>query len=146
MGYLTNFIVYTLAMVGVMVIALFVFKNATGSSIKGGTKFLKVIDTLSLGPRKTLYIVSAGEEKFLIAGDVDKTSLISKLNPQKPQEERITTSVPVNNFQETIKALNSRTNYMDRSVSGIHKTQNIPYGSVMKNLAQKISAGVGGDE
>ena len=79
MGYLTNFIVYMLAMVGLMMLALFVFKKSTGSVKKGQSKFLKVHDTLSLGPRKTLYIVSAGNEKFLIAGDVDKTSLISKL-------------------------------------------------------------------
>ena len=79
MGYLANFIVYTLAMVGVIVVALLVFKNSTGAGCKSSSKFLKVHDTLSLGPRKTLYIVSAGEEKFLIAGDVDKTTLISKL-------------------------------------------------------------------
>ena len=77
MGYLTNFIVYTLAMVGVIVIALLVFKGTTGGGIKGGSNHLKVLDTLSIGPRKTLYIISAGKEKFLIAGDVDKTSLIS---------------------------------------------------------------------
>ena len=63
MGYLTNFIVYTLAMVGVIVIALLVFKGTTGGGIKGGSKHLKVIDTLSIGPRKTLYIISAGKEK-----------------------------------------------------------------------------------
>ena len=38
MGYLTNFIVYTLAMVGVIVIALLVFKGTTGGGIKGGSK------------------------------------------------------------------------------------------------------------
>ena len=80
MGYLANFIVYTLAMVGVVVFALLIFKNATNTGVKAKSKFLKVHDTLSLGPRKTLYIVSAGNEKFLIAGDVDKTTLISKLN------------------------------------------------------------------
>ena len=42
MGYLSNFIVYTLAMVGVIVIALMVFKGATGGSVKGGSKYLKV--------------------------------------------------------------------------------------------------------
>ena len=80
MGYLANFMVYTLAMVGVIVVALLIFKNATSGGITGGkSKYLKIIDTLNLAPRKTLYIVSTGREKFLIAGDVDKTSLISKL-------------------------------------------------------------------
>ena len=72
--------VYTLAMVGVIVVALLIFKSATSGGITGGkSKYLKIIDTLNLAPRKTLYIVSTGREKFLIAGDVDKTSLISKL-------------------------------------------------------------------
>ncbi len=80
MGYLANFMVYTLAMVGVIVVALLIFKSATSGGITGGkSKYLKIIDTLNLAPRKTLYIVSTGREKFLIAGDVDKTSLISKL-------------------------------------------------------------------
>ena len=80
MGYLANFMVYTLAMVGVIVVALLIFKNATSGGITGGkSKYLKIIDTLNLAPRKTLYIVSTDREKFLIAGDVDKTSLISKL-------------------------------------------------------------------
>ena len=57
MGYLANFRVYTLAMVGIIVIALLVFKNSTGIGAKNNSKYLKVHDTLSLGPRKTLYIV-----------------------------------------------------------------------------------------
>ena len=69
MGYLANFIVYTLAMVGVIVVALLVFKNATsGGSITKKSKYLKVLDTMSIAPRKTLYVVSAGKERFLIAG------------------------------------------------------------------------------
>lgn len=130
MGYLSNFIVYTLAMVGVMMLAVFVFKNATGNNLKGGSKYLKVIDTMSLGPRKTLYIVSAGEEKFLIAGDVDKTSLISKLNPVQKETEL--------NFKETMETLPQKSKYMDRASLGICSTQTKPYDSVMKNLAEVL--------
>jgi len=80
MGYITNFIVYTLAMVGVIVVALLVFKNAT--SVGGGkhSKYLKIIDSISLGQRKNLFIVSTGKEEFLIAGDVNNTCLISKID------------------------------------------------------------------
>lgn len=136
MGYLTNFIVYTLAMVGVIVLALFVFKSATSSGVKGGSKYLKVHDTLSLGPRKTLYIVSAGEEKFLIAGDVDKTTLISKLGTNG--NIQIKDSIQTESFKETMANLPVRDSYMDKSVVGIYKTQNKPYDSVMKNLAERI--------
>lgn len=135
MGYLTNFIVYTLAMVGVVVLALFVFKASTSSGVKNGSKYLKVHDTLSLGPRKTLYIVSAGEEKFLIAGDVDKTTLISKLGIQEKFEIKTTAQ---ESFKETMDNLPARSSYMDKSVVGIYKTQDKPYDSVMKNLAARI--------
>lgn len=135
MGYLTNFIVYTLAMVGVIVLALFVFKSSTTAGVKASSKYLKVHDTLSLGPRKTLYIVSAGEEKFLIAGDVDKTTLISKLGTKdnveiKPQS--------VESFREAIDSVSTKTSYMDKSIVGIYKTQDKPYDSVMKNLAERM--------
>ena len=106
MGYISNFIVYTLAMVGVIVIALMVFKGATGTGSKKGSRYLKIHDTLTISPRKTLYIVSAGKEKFLIAGDVDRTTLISKLNVQNP--ETINNNPILSNqesFKETMENL-----------------------------------------
>lgn len=136
MGYLTNFIVYTLAMVGVIMLAVFVFKTTTSISTKGGSKCLKIHDTLSLGPRKTLYIVSAGEEKFLIAGDVDKTSLISKLETSKNTAVEIPESINV--LKEESEKTSLKSLYMERGNIGIYKTQNKPYDSVMKNLAERI--------
>ena len=40
---------------------------------------LSVEDSLSLSPRKTLYVIREGSERFLIAGDLERTTLISKL-------------------------------------------------------------------
>ena len=134
MGYLTNFIVYTLAMVGVVVLALLVFKSSSVVNTKKGSKYLKVHDTLSLGPRKTLYIVSAGDEKFLIAGDVDKTCLISKLESSKKVSEPLI----VESFKETMENLPKQNNYIDRKNLGIRSKQDKPYSSVMKNLAERI--------
>ncbi len=79
--YVINFIVYTAAMVGVIYGAVFVYKKSTTGLRASKNKFMQVEETLSIAPRKTLYVVSAGSEKFLIASDVDKTTLISKLNP-----------------------------------------------------------------
>ena len=141
MGYLANFIVYTLAMVGVIVVALLVFKNSTGVGAKSSSKFLKVHDTLSLGPRKTLYIVSAGEEKYLIAGDVDKTTLISKLGAKDscPEITQVVPKTPIaDDFKSTMEKLNNKTSYMDRRNIGIYSTQEKPYDSVMKNLAERL--------
>ena len=141
MGYLTNFIVYTMAMVGIIGLALVVFKSATNISPKNGTKNLKVLDTLSLGPRKTLYIVSTGNEKFLIAGDVDRTTLISKLD-SSIEIDSLTQDLPEmeqKSFQATMKSLPKRSSYMDRTSLGIRSTQTNPYNSVMKNLLHQIN-------
>jgi flagellar biogenesis protein FliO len=135
MGYLSNFIVYTLAMVGVVALALVVFKTSTSTGTKRGAKFLKVHDTLSLGPRKTLYIVSAGDEKFLIAGDIDKTTLISKLNENKVLDTKQSVT---ETFKDALENLPTKNSYIDRSIVGIYKTQDKPYNSVIKNLAEKI--------
>lgn len=78
-GYLLNFIVYTAAMVGVIFLAVFVYKKFSYISVSK-SKFLDIEDCISLGPRKNLYVVRAGREHFLVASDIDKTSLISKLN------------------------------------------------------------------
>lgn len=138
MGYLANFMVYTLAMVGVIVIALLIFKSATSQGIGTKSKYLKILDTISLAPRKTLYIVSAGKEKFLIAGDVNNTTLISKLNTGAesiPHEE----ISPKESFQQTMQNL-AKPSYMDKSNIGIkssllHKQNDK---SVMRNLMDKM--------
>ena len=166
MGYLANFMVYTLAMVGVIVVALLIFKKATTGGIAGGkSKYLRVLDTLSIAPRKTLYIISTGREKFLIAGDVDKTTLISKLATTEecgsvneldyqtlsrndsahstPCEEREQTEniQSAFSFKETMTHL-SKPNYMDKSNIGIKSSmlssKNSGEKSVLRSLAERI--------
>ena len=134
MGYITNFIVYTLAMVGVIVVALLVFKNAT--TIGGGksSKYLKIIDSISLGQRKNLFIVSTGKEQFLIAGDVNNTCLISKIDNVE-QAKTITNST--NTFKETLENLPNK-KYTNTQNIGIKSSMlNEATGSsVIKNLAE----------
>lgn len=79
-GYLANFTVYTMAMTGLICFAVFVYKKIMDGSLRtNNSKFLSIEETMSLNPRKTLHVVRAGNEKFLIASDVDRTTLISKL-------------------------------------------------------------------
>lgn len=80
-GYVINFAVYTMAMLGLIFFALMVYKKTAGfaGGGKNGGKSLEIEEAMSIAPRKTLYVVRAGEERFLIASDVDKTSLIAKL-------------------------------------------------------------------
>lgn len=80
MGYMGHFLVYLLAMMGLIILALYVYKKFSCGGL--GTKSnhtLKIEDTLSLTPRKTLYVIRNGNERFLIAGDAERTTLISKL-------------------------------------------------------------------
>ena len=91
MGYISNFIVYFLAMIGIIILALYVYKQFNVSGIGNRRSILLSIeDTLSLTPRKTLYVVREGSERFLIAADLDRTTLISKL------EERDVETIKVN--------------------------------------------------
>ena len=90
-GYLINFIVYTTAMVGVIFLAVFVYKKFSYNGVSH-SKFLNVEDCISLAPRKNLYVVRAGNERFLVASDAERTSLISKLDINSKQS-KVSTSV-----------------------------------------------------
>ena len=107
MGYMLNFIVYTTAMVGIIFLAVFIYKKFSYCS---GTKskFLNIEDCISIGPRKELFVVKAGNERFLVASDVGRTSLISKLNENSNIQENIKEIVAEQH--ETKSILRSQTN------------------------------------
>ena len=115
-GYIVNFTVYTMAMLGLICFAVFVFKKFTDGTMRSSSsKFLNVEESMSLSPRKTLHVVRAGNEKFLIASDIDRTTLISKLESssaiQKTESlnrfRNIELEQPqqVPNFQEELQVL-----------------------------------------
>ena len=134
MGYITNFIVYTLAMVGVIVVALLVFKNATNIGGGKNSKYLKIIDSISLGQRKNLFIISTGKEQFLIAGDVNNTCLISKIE----NVSSITRNETAESFQPVISSFKETLDSLPKQ-NNIDKTNlfsDKPKGSIMRNLAE----------
>lgn len=97
-GYLVNFAIYTMAMLGLIFFALMVYQKTTQNGGLGLKKsnFLKVEESVSFGPRKTLYVVRAGHERFLLASDMDKTTFISKLdNSENINPEVLQTSTPL---------------------------------------------------
>ena len=107
-GYIANFTVYTMAMAGLICFAVFVYKKVMDGTFRGnGSKYLSVEESMSLTPRKTLHVVRAGNEKFLIASDVDRTTLISKLGADinindiqmMPQAESFMQNIPAPNVQ-----------------------------------------------
>ena len=95
-GYLGHFIVYTIAMIGIIFAALLVYKKvAEGCGFASKSDFLNIEDRISLSPRKNLYVIRAGKERFLIASDMDRTNLIAKLD----DNEKLCENVSIN--QET---------------------------------------------
>ncbi len=86
---LAQFLVYTLAMIGVLVIGCVVYRKTMFSNPVQKNSMLRVIDVLRLPDRKILYVVSCKGEQFLLASSNDKVTLISKLNSQNNDEKYI---------------------------------------------------------
>lgn len=85
-SYVINFTVYTMAMTGLIFFAVFVYKKVmNGGFCKNNNKFLSIEESMSINPRKSILVVRAGNEKFLIASDIDRTTMLSKLNSSSEQ-------------------------------------------------------------
>lgn len=131
--YLMNFSVYTMAMIGIMFIALFAYKFVSSGAGKKSS-MMSVIDTMKLSTRKTLYVVKAENEKFLIAADLDKTALIAKLDDAKLQNQKIREdkSTKLKSF-DGLKSIDDFTSLVDVETPKTKK------GPMMKELAKKLN-------
>lgn len=140
-GYLINFSIYTTAMIGVIFLALYTFKKFSNGCFTKKSSILNIEDTMRLSPRKTLYIIKANNEKFLIAADVDRTSLLSKLDskaeteslPSIEKPSREDKSATLSSF-DGIESINDFASIIDFNKKKINK------GPVMKELAKKLTA------
>lgn len=130
-GYLINFSIYTLAMIGIIFAALFVFKTFANKCFSKKSAMLKIEDSMNLSPRKTLYVISAKNEKFLIAADIDKTSLIAKLDTKPEISIRENKSYELRSFDgiESLDEFTSRINL---------KKERYKKEPMMRGLARKI--------
>ena len=87
-SYLVHFVTYTFAMIGFIVIALYVYKKSMYSGTTQKNKdYLRVENSLKLSPTKTVYVIKAGKEKFLIAGDSANTTMLAKLDCSQEQTD-----------------------------------------------------------
>ena len=93
--YLIKFIFYTGGVIGFLLIAYIVAKTCMTGSIgfKKKTGNLDIEESLAISPKKTLHIVKAFNEKFLIASDSNSTTLLAKLNSD-------TTEIPTEFIEE----------------------------------------------
>ena len=142
MGYMVNFIVYTIAMIGIILLAVFVYKKfsfTTGSK----SKFLNVEDCISVGPRKEIFVVRAGNERFLVASDVGRTSLISKLDGNSsyaPEIQNISENQVNENsiLRQKNVPTNSSVDDLPEIVTFPRRQQNKQSKKVFKNIINNI--------
>lgn len=79
-GYFIQFLAYTMAMVGFLSVCLFVYKKLYIQTKSGtGSECLYIENALRLNPKKQIYIVRAGNERFLVASDAENTTMLAKL-------------------------------------------------------------------
>ncbi|MFA7657837.1 MAG: flagellar biosynthetic protein FliO [Candidatus Gastranaerophilaceae bacterium] len=134
-GYLVSFLVYTLAMIGVIFLALFVFKTFSNKCFSKKSGMLNIEESMSLSPRKTLYVINAENERFLIAADIDRTALIARLGKDFEKESkplREDKSSELSSF-DGIESLGEFASIIDFEKERSKK------GPMMRELAKKLS-------
>lgn len=140
-GYLVNFAVYTMAMIGLIFFALMIYKKFSGEGILGRkSEFLSVEDTIGIAPRKNLYIVRAGNERFLIAGDIDKTTLIAKLDENNTSNKVANFDTQFTKVEKTTKITEDLPDITDiRNYTINQSTKSTSSSDVLKRLAKRIN-------
>lgn len=98
--YLGSFVLYTLGAIGLIYGIYWYARRTSGGLLSGAGKgnaqlpTLQVESTLPLDPRRTLYVIRSGSERFLISAAGDDTSLLSRLEPIQ-SEESLEAEIPV---------------------------------------------------
>lgn len=129
--YLVNFLVYSMAMVGLMFVCLMVYKKTMlNTKCTKNNNDLNIENALNLNARKTLYVVKAGNEKFLIASDTERTTFLAKLN----ENEKITNIEvqTVRPFKEELMPVSSSAHL--EKIEQMEKNKGVDYSEVMQIL------------
>ena len=123
--YLIKFIFYTSGVIGLLLIAFMVAKSSLNinSTVRKKTGKLEIEESLAISPRKTLHIVKAFNEKFLIASDATSTTFLAKLNSDNEIDENYQ-----NNFQEYLE---------EKPANNVQQYQEA--GSVIKSMLNKLN-------
>lgn len=155
--YLINFLVYSMAMVGLLFVCLMVYKKTmvTGKCKKDNEK-LDIENALNISPRKTLYVIKAGKERFLIAADAERTTFLSKLESEnsayvntidQPAQVRVIPPAPPKrnknvDYSEVMNAININTNKKPFMKEILKKLDEIPEMSENARTEKCLNAGM----
>lgn len=86
--FIMGFTVYTLGIIGLLVIGYVLAKyliNNAGRMPHKQRSFLKIEQAIGLEPRKSIYVLSAGKQKFLVATTPENVCLLSELDKDNHQ-------------------------------------------------------------
>ena len=88
-SYIAHFSIYLFAMMGVICFALLIVKKSITTSYKNRkSTFLQVEDTITIAPKKSLFVIRAGGKKLLIASDEGRTTFLTELDDNKIKTQK----------------------------------------------------------
>ena len=127
-GYFVQFVAYTMAMVGFLSICLITYKKLCQQPLsKNSTDCLCIENALRINPRKQIYVVRAGKERFLVASDAETTTMLAKLENEE------------DNVKEEIKAKQTTTTKNTKGIYQISGMEKEEY-PVLKRINEKMKA------
>lgn len=105
-SYIAGFAIYTLAMIGIILLGYVVVNKSLQNPLykRGKKAFLNLESSLMLEPRKAIYVIKAGSERFLVSSGSEGINFLTKLNQDNiPEETDI--SENTTNINSTISGL-----------------------------------------
>lgn len=145
--YLTAFIFYTLAMVGILLIGFIVYKKIGPLNKNENKGMIKILDSLPIGPKKVLLVVKIKNEKFLIASGLEHTTFLSKLNDENSQNKSQKTYQQtdsqnllqaLNNIEQKNKNSTEIQDFMDSNINQRASKQNTQFDELHQARLNKL--------
>ncbi|MCQ2958031.1 MAG: flagellar biosynthetic protein FliO [Candidatus Gastranaerophilales bacterium] len=131
--YLMKFIFYTSGVIGLLFIAFLVAKSSLNinTTFAKKNKNLEIEESLNLSPRKTLHVVRAFNEKFLVASDANSTTLLAKLNSDGEIIENI------NNMESKVNE--DFQGYLEEKQTPKRQRKTTAEDSIIKSMLNKLN-------
>lgn len=107
-GYFVQFLAYTFAMVGFLAVCLVTYKKfCQPTMMNNSAECLCIENALRLTPKKQIYVVRAGNERFLVASDAETTTMLAKLEDGEQPLDNVEKTSPLAKVVANIKNENN---------------------------------------
>ncbi len=124
--YFMQFLAYTMAMVGFLTVCVYTYRKFCIKSFSNSNNNKLCIENgIRINARKQILVIKVGNERFLIASDTDRTTMLAKLEDKKMIET------------ELVKKINEM-NEVEKQSSIKEKENNKPIYPAMKRILEKM--------